>query len=133
MNVVIDTNVFVSGLLNDEGIPGQIVNMVLAERFTLLFDNRILEEYEDVLNRKRLKLLKEIIDPIIDYIKNEGIYVLAEPLKIKFEDEDDKKFLEVAISGNAEYLITGNTKHFPATDIIVTPREFYEKILLRDE
>ena len=128
MNVVIDTNVFVSGLLNDEGIPGQIVNMVLAERFTLLFDNRIMEEYEDVLNRKKLKLSRDDIDPVIDYIKNEGIYVLAEPIKIKFEDEDDKKFLEVAISGNAEYLITGNTRHFPVNDIIVTPRDFYEKI-----
>ena len=128
MNVVIDTNVFVSGLLNDEGIPGQIVNMVLAERFTLLFDNRIMEEYEDVLNRKKLKLSRDDIDPVIDYIKNEGIYVLAEPIKMKFKDEDDKKFLEVAISGNAEYLITGNTRHFPVNDIIVTPREFYEKI-----
>ena len=129
MNVVIDTNVFVSGLINEEGIPGQIVNMVLAEKFTLLFDNRILEEYVDVLNRKKLKLSKEIIDPIIDYIKNEGIYVLTEPLKINFEDEDDKKFSEVAISGNAEFLITGNTKHFPDMDIIMTPKEFYEKIL----
>ena len=128
MNVVIDTNVFVSGLLNENGIPGQIVNMILAERFSLLFDNRIMEEYEDVLNRKKLKLSRDIIDPVIDYIKNEGIYVLAEPIKIKFEDKDDKKFLEVAISGNAEYLITGNTRHFPVYDIIVTPRDFYGKI-----
>ena len=129
MIVVIDTNVFVSGLINYKGIPGQIVNMLLAERFTLLFDNRILEEYEDVLNRKKLKLSRKIIDPIIDYIKSDGIFVIAEPIKLKFEDEDDKKFLEVAISGNAEYLITGNKRHFPTNDIIVTPREFIEKVL----
>jgi putative PIN family toxin of toxin-antitoxin system len=128
MNVVIDTNVFVSGLLSENGMPGKIVNMVLAERFTILFDNRIMEEYEDVLNRKKWKLSREIIDPVIDYIKNEGIYVLAEPIKIKFEDEDDKKFLEVAISGNAEFLITGNIRHYPAYEIITTPRNFFEKI-----
>lgn len=128
MNVVIDTNVIISGLLNSKGLPGQIINLILLEKLTLLFDNRVIEEYYNVLNREKFGLSKDIIDPLMDFIKREGNFIVSEPLQIKFEDEDDKKFLEVAISGNAEYLITGNKKHFPDNNIIVTPREYFENI-----
>jgi putative PIN family toxin of toxin-antitoxin system len=128
MNVVIDTNVLISGLLNPRGLPGQILNLVLSEKITMLFDNRILEEYYNVLNRDKFKLSKQLIDPLMDFIKNAGVYIVPEPIKIKFEDEEDKKFLEVALSGVAKYLITGNKKHFPEKDFIVNPKEYFENI-----
>ena len=128
MNVVIDTNVLISGLLNPNGLPGKIINLLFNEKITLLFDNRILEEYRNVLNREKFGFSRDIIDPVIDYVKNDCMYVVSNPVFEKFIDEDDKKFYEVALSGNADYLITGNTKHFPKDEIIVTPKGFFDKI-----
>jgi len=128
MKIVLDTNVLVSGLINPKGVPAKILNLILNEQILVLYDNRILREYETVLSRRKFRFEKEIIEPLFDFIKNEGSFIVANPLNIVFKDEDDKMFLEVAKSGNAEYLITGNTVHFPNEQIIVTPREFIEKI-----
>ena len=129
MKIVLDTNVLVSGLINPKGVPASILNLILNEKIIVLYDNRIIGEYVTLLNRRKFKFEKEIIEPLIDFIKHEGSFIAADPLKIKFEDEDDKMFLEVAKSGDAEYLITGNIIHFPNEQFIVTPKEFIEKML----
>lgn len=49
MRVVVDTNILVSGVLNPHGPPGRIVNAILVETFTVLYDDRILSEYRAVL------------------------------------------------------------------------------------
>jgi uncharacterized protein len=127
MNVVVDTNVLVSGLLNPKGLPANILNLLLNGKLSLLYDNRIISEYENVLNRDEFGFKKENIEPFIDFLKCEGYFVTANPIKATFKDEDDKKFLEVAETGKAEYLITGNIVHFPEHKKIVTPKEFIEK------
>ena len=58
MNVVLDTNVIVSGLLNPYGSCGEIVRMIAIDELNLYFDARILSEYKDVLKRKNLILMK---------------------------------------------------------------------------
>lgn len=129
MKIVLDTNVVVSGLLNSNGKPAQILNLLLNQKITLLFDNRILQEYSDVLYREKFQFTEEMVEPLLEFMKMEGEFILANPINDKFSDEDDKKFLEIAISGNANYLITGNTNHFPKKDIIISPSEFIEEIL----
>ena len=128
MNVVLDTNVLVSGIINPEGIPAKIQNLVLNGKITLLYDNRIIQEYTDVLSRRKFGFSLELILPLIDFIQNDGVFITAEPIMQPFLDEDDKKFYEVAITGNANYLITGNTKHFPKKPIVITPTGFLSKI-----
>lgn len=127
MNVVVDTNVFVSALINPDGVPAKVLNLMLNGKITILYDNRILAEYSHVLRRKKFLFKDEWIEPFLDYIKNEDRYVAAEPITDKFTDEDDKKFYEVALTGNAECIITGNKAHFPQTKFIVNPKEFLEK------
>ena len=127
MKIVLDTNVLVSALINPEGFPAKILNLILNGRLTVLYDNRIMGEYRVVLSRKKFNFPLEMIEPLIDFIKYEGEFIASEPLKTHFVDEDDKMFLEVAVSGNAEHLITGNTKHFPAENYIVTPKTFIEE------
>jgi putative PIN family toxin of toxin-antitoxin system len=127
MKIVLDTNVLVSGLINPNGIPAQILNLILNEELIVLYDSRIIEEYELVLSRKKFGFEKEMIDPLLDYIKNVGIFIVAEPIKIAFPDDDDRKFYEIAKGGKAECLITGNTNHFPKNKLIKTPREFMNK------
>lgn len=129
MKIVLDTNVVVSGLLNSNGKPAQILNLLLNQKIKLLFDNRILQEYSDVLYREKFQFTEEMVEPLLEFMKMEGEFILANPINDKFSDEDDKKFLEIAISGNANYLITGNTNHFPKKDIIISPSEFIEEIL----
>ena len=129
MKVVIDTNVLVSGLINPNGTPAKIINLLINEKITILYDNRIIMEYEQVLLRKKFGFKEEIINPVLDFIRNDGIFIVPEPLQINFTDEDDKMFFEVAKTGNAEYLITGNTNHFPKEKLIITPKIFLDKYI----
>jgi putative PIN family toxin of toxin-antitoxin system len=128
VKVVIDTNVLVSGLLTPNGNSAKIISLLLNEKNKILYDNRILEEYKEVLSRDRFGFNYEYIDALIEFIKQDGIFILAEPIADRFKDENDKKFLEVARSGDAKYLITGNKAHFPEEKIIVNPTGFLESL-----
>jgi len=139
MKAVVDTNVIVSALINTNGIPAKILSLILNGNIKILYDNRIIFEYIDVLSRKEFGFPKEMIDDLINFIKHDGEFVNAEYIKRKFSDETDKKFYEVYKSaaigpaehtGEAKYLITGNIKHFPKEDAIIIPKDFmqiYEK------
>jgi len=124
MITVIDTNVLVSGLINPAGNPAKVLNLVLNLEINLLYDSRIIQEYDNVLKREKFGFPGDAVIRLIDFIKNEGISVIPNPVAVKFKDEDDKKFYEAAKSGNADYLVTGNKSHFPKDKIIVTPSEF---------
>jgi putative PIN family toxin of toxin-antitoxin system len=127
MRIVLDTNVIVSALINPNGIPGKILALVLNGKIKLLYDNRIIFEYIDVLSRKDFGFNGEIIHDLIDYFRNDGEFINSEYSNIEFVDDTDKKFYEVFRFGEAEYLITGNIRHFPQENGIITPKEFIEK------
>jgi len=135
MKVVVDTNVIVAGLLNPNGPPAAILNLMLNGKLQPLFDARILQEYIEVLHREKFGFRPESVDSFIEYVRDDGEYVSAEPTAKTFTDEDDKAFYEVAESGDAQYLITGNKGHFPTDTRIKSPREFlteYEKKSAKD-
>jgi putative PIN family toxin of toxin-antitoxin system len=131
MKVVIDTNVLVSGLLSAYSSSGEIVRMLAAGSIELLYDARIVSEYEDVLKRPKFSFDKDRAEDIIDYIRNFGVPVSAAPLARRLHHADDEPFLEVAISGKAECLITGNIAHFPGKQgspmTVLTPRQFINR------
>jgi uncharacterized protein len=130
MIIVLDTNVLVSGLLTPFGSSGEIIRMVSTGKLILEYDSRILSEYREVLNRPKFQFDKELVEAIIDFIKSNGHAVSASPLKIQLSDPDDAPFLEVAIEGDSECLITGNKKHYPAKMCkgfrVLSPTEFIE-------
>lgn len=129
MIIVLDTNVLVSALLKPKSHPAYVLNAILNEKVTLLFDNRILEEYKRVLLRPRFGFSEETVEPLLDYLESEGQFVVANYSGRLFEDDEDKKFYEVAVTGNADYLITGNIRHFPSEPLIITPRDFVTRAL----
>ena len=133
MKVVLDTNVLISGLINIEGTPAQIVNLLINGRITLLYDSRILKEYEEVLGRKKFGFEKSVVAPLLDYIRNEGEYIAAEPTNKTFADSDDKMFYEVAKTARAKYLVTGNKGHYPKEGIVKNPKEFIDLYLSENE
>ena len=111
MRVVIDTNVLVAGLLNPDGAPAAVLRLAINGRLDLLVDNRILFEYDDVLRRPRFGFAEREITILLDFLRNESEYVSAEPRPELVADTDDAAFYEVARSGLADALITGNRRH----------------------
>ncbi|PYQ32664.1 MAG: putative toxin-antitoxin system toxin component, PIN family, partial [Acidobacteria bacterium] len=77
MRIVLDTNVIVSGLLNPEGNPGRIVDLVLAGEVTLLVDDRILGEYRTVLRRRKFGFDPADISDFLDLLEAESERVVA--------------------------------------------------------
>jgi len=128
MNIILDTNVLVSALLNPHGNPAKILNMIINNTVILLYDNRILDEYRNVLGRDKFGFDEEIIEPLIDYIESEGIFITPDPVKEILIDDNDRMFVEVLLSGKADYLITGNKKHFKNIVNVIDPKEFLEII-----
>ncbi len=124
MKIVLDTNNLVSGLLSPHGPPASILSLVVNSNIHLLYDNRMVQEYIEVLHRDKFSFNTESIDALISYILAEGEYVSAEPVGIAFNDDDDRMFYEVMVTGQANHLVTGNQAHFPKDPRIRSPREF---------
>ena len=120
MKVVLGTNVILSALLVAHGHPAQILSEVIRGNLETCYDNRIILEYEAVLTRPRFPFARNDIVLLLDTIVSIGIAVHAKPSNADFPDLADKKFYEVASSAGA-YLVTGNTKHFPVDEHVVTP------------
>lgn len=131
MTVVLDTNVLVSALISPAGVPATILSLLLNGKLSVLYDNRILEEYREVLSRQKFQFKESLILHLLDYVRHEGTFIAAEPLRIPSVSGDDKMFYEVAKSGKAEYLVTGNKRHFPNEEMVRTPKEFVDIYLSR--
>ncbi len=114
MKIVLDTNVLVSGLINANGFPGRIVDLVRNNILQQITDSRIMEEYLDVLNRDKFKpyFSKYDVDIILDFILHTSYHTLSSIIVTDLPDKGDIPFLEIAVTEKA-LLITGNTKHFP--------------------
>lgn len=124
MRLVVDTNVIVAGLLRADGPPGRIVDSILGQSLTVLHDDRILDEYETVLARPRF-FDRASIRILLEFVRDVGERILAPSLELRCSDPGDQPFLEVAVAGRADALVTGNRRHFPETRLvrIVTPTE----------
>jgi uncharacterized protein len=131
MKIVLDTNVLVSGLLNPYGAPGQIVLMVASGEISLCFDARILAEYREVLLRPNFGLQSDQVAALLEQVRAGGVAFTAYPLRRQLPDRDDEPFLEVAIASNADFLVTGNIRHYPvslrAGATVVSPATFLEE------
>jgi len=126
-NAVIDTNVFVSGLISPFGPPGQLLDALLNRRLKIAYDDRLLLEYREVLQRPRFGFDPKRLQSIFDIMLfQEQVSPLPWALPPS-PDPDDTMFLEVAAAADAP-LVSGNLKHFPpdcrGAVIVMTPAEF---------
>ena len=126
--VVVDTNVLVAALLSkrDDSATVRVIRAMISGEFIPLYHEDILAEYEDVLHRKKKYDLSEnAIQTLLNAIRRFGIEVFPKPTGEIFIDEDDIIFYEVAMEKRDDnaYLVTGNMKHYPVRDFIVTPAE----------
>lgn len=110
LRVVVDTNVFVSGIINPSGPPGKILQALRRRQFMLISSPSINEEILEVLSRPRLQkygLQDSLFDiGVILYTQAE---LIQEKTKLQVSaDPDDDKFLAAAIDGKAQYVVTGD-------------------------
>ena len=125
---VIDTNVLVSALLtsNINSPTVKVINALLDNNVTPLYNDEIIDEYKDVLNRPKFKFSKKTVNFYIKAIQQRGISTQRTQSDEVFPDPKDIVFYEVAMSKEDAYLVTGNIKHFPQKPIVVTPAEMLE-------
>jgi len=137
-NVVIDTNVFVSALMKQASAPRQVLRLCLQGEAVPLFGNALLSEYEDLLGRHSLfrgsalnaKERSELLDALLSVSRWISVYYLWRP---NLTDEADNHLIELAIAGNARWLITGNKRDFSQTELkmrglnIVSPSEYLKE------
>ncbi len=127
---VIDTNVLLSALLSkkDDSATVQVIRALLKGEFTPLYHQDILEEYDEVLHRGKFHLAEDAIQIVLSAVKQYGIEVFPQPTGEILIDMDDLIFYEVAMEKRDDdaYLVTGNQKHYPIRNFIVTPSEMME-------
>ena len=125
---VIDTNVIVSGLLthNEDSPTSIVLDKLYKHEIKVIYNEGIISEYKDVLNRDKFNFNKDTVFVIINHIYKYGIKVNPICTEVKFIDEKDRVFYEtfLAFSNKNTFLITGNLKHFPNDYDILSPREF---------
>ncbi|MCL2015570.1 MAG: putative toxin-antitoxin system toxin component, PIN family [Defluviitaleaceae bacterium] len=128
-NVVVDTNVIVSGFMSLNGNPAKIVDMIIQndERIQLCYNAAILAEYSEVLKREHFNFNEEKVDDFLNKVEGYGLF--HEPPKSTFPmiDEKERCFYDVAVHFGAR-LITGNMKHYPVKSFVISPTEFLAKI-----
>ena len=133
---VIDTNVFISALLskNPDAATVKVLRAVLDGRIVPLFHSEIMAEYDEVLHRNKFHLREESIQVVLTAVRMYGVEVFPQPTGEILVDMDDLIFYEVALEKRDDdaYLVTGNQKHYPIKDFIVTPAEMMEIVELSD-
>ena len=129
---VIDTNVFISALLSKrtDTATVRVLEAMFDGKIVPLYHKDILTEYDEVLHRSKFHLKEETIRLVINAVKQYGVEVFPKPTGEIFIDMDDLIFYEVAMEKRDDkaYLVTGNQKHYPIKEFIVTPAEMMEII-----
>lgn len=131
-HAVIDTNVFISALLSKRSDVAtvKVLEAMLDGVIVPLYHKDILAEYDEVLHRNKFHFREETIQLILNAVKQYGVEVFPQPTGEILIDMDDLIFYEVAMEKRDDdaYLVTGNQKHYPIRDFIVTPTEMMEII-----
>jgi putative PIN family toxin of toxin-antitoxin system len=131
IRVVLDTNIIVSALLQPLGPPAQIFELALGGVVQLCVSGNIYAEYEEVISRPRFQRSPDIIAATLGAIREKGHWVRPTDAVRACSDPDDDIFLECAHAAKAEYLVTGNLRHFPISlgvTRVVTAKWFLEMV-----
>jgi uncharacterized protein len=127
LRLVVDTNIIVSAALKPDGLERTVLLLAITKPARLYITEPIFAEYREVLARPELKIRRGLQHELLALITNHGQSIQAvRPLRVA-NDPGDNKFLECADAARADYLVTGNQRHFPKywkRTKVITPREF---------
>jgi putative PIN family toxin of toxin-antitoxin system len=129
LRLVIDTNVVVSAAIKPRGLERVALVLAVTKPARLYVSQAVLNEYEEVLARSVLRLSRGTRLQVLQMMRNRSFLVSPQRRLAVTKDPDDNIFLECAEGARADYLITGNSRHFPKfwrNTKIVTCREFID-------
>ena len=133
MRIVLDTNVFISGIFFT-GPPFQILKAWRDGRVQLLVSPSILDEYHRIGAELALQFRDVDLKPFLDLLTVQAEIVLAPTLpSVIRDDPSDDKFLEAAVAGRASCIVSGD-KHLLKLSVfqgiqILKPRDFVQRYL----
>ena len=129
LRLVIDTNIVVSAALKADGLQRTVLLLATAKPATLYVSEAVFAEYREVLARPELKIRKGLCQQLLQLIQSRAHPIKPSRALQVTKDPDDNKFLECADAARADYLVTGNTRHFPKfwkKTKVITSREFID-------
>jgi putative PIN family toxin of toxin-antitoxin system len=134
VKVILDTNVFVSGIFFS-GPPYQILKAWQDGKFQLAVSYEILDEY-----RRVGEILAEDhpainLAPILEYVIQNAVIYAAPPLtEMVCEDPDDDKFLACALTSGSTVIVSGDKHLLKASGYgeieVLKPRDFVNRHLV---
>lgn len=134
IRTVIDTNVIVSALLSPAGNEALILLAVHQGLLQPCFSDDILAEYAAVLARPKFGFPADEIAALMTMLLERGEKLAADPSAPASPDPGDTKFLACAHAAQADFLVTGNKRHFPASPYgptyVVSAGELLDRIAL---
>src|SRR5580700_7810118 len=113
LRLVLDTNIVVSAALKPSGLQRTVVLLALTAPARWYVSDDILTEYESVLSRPELRIRRGLRNQLVQHIRNHSHRVVPTRLLHITPDPEDNKFLECVDAARADYLVTGNQRHFP--------------------
>ena len=113
IQAVVDTNIFVSGLISPHSGSAEIVRLWRTQRaFTLVASRDLLREIYRVLGRPKIARRYGITEAerrrLIRQIYLRSVYVIPSGRLAICRDPHDDFLIEAALLGNAHYLVTGD-------------------------
>jgi len=133
MRIILDTNVFISGIFFS-GPPSQILKAWENQNLQIVLSKQILDEYQRVADELSLKYPQINITPIIELVTIHGQFIDTEGIVISIcEDPDDDKFIECAIAGKCDIIVSGDRHLLKLAGhkgiMILKPRDFVEQYM----
>ena len=133
IRAVLDTNVIVSAVLTRGGAEARVLDLAAVRKIQIYATPAILTEYEEVLGRTKFRRVSpEVIGGALDLIRRVAILVNPTVTLAVSPDESDNRFLECAEAADADCLVTGNRRHFPARwkkTVVMGARELEELLI----
>jgi len=127
LRIVLDTNVVVSAALKPEGLQRTVFLLAITKPARMYVSAAILSEYTQVLARPELAIRRGLRPQLLHLLRSRAFVVKPSRRIVVTPDSDDNRFLECADAARADYLITGNQRHFPMfwkCTKVISSREF---------
>ncbi|HVW09922.1 MAG TPA: putative toxin-antitoxin system toxin component, PIN family [Bryobacteraceae bacterium] len=131
LRLVLDTNIVISAALRPDGLQRTVFLLATTKPAKLYVSQPVLTEYRDVICRPELRIRRGLQRQFLDLIVRKSHLVMPRKHLRVTIDPDDNIFLECADAAGADYLVTGNSKHFPKfwkKTKVITSREFMELV-----
>lgn len=136
IRAVIDTNILIRALIKPQGAVGPVLTALRDSRYTLLYAPELLDELIEKLSLSRIRMKYHVeteqIEALLGIVALRGEMVTPRRRIKVCRDPDDDMFIEVALEGNAGFVVTGDNdllslKAYEAVRF-VTPRDFLDRL-----